>query len=70
MGKVGSSGGTVVVQKVGSGGEITLNIVVTVKLEDGRVSITADQPPAEEKKNEETKFVIPELKTFDLVNFE
>ena len=69
MGKVGSSGGTVVVQKIESGGEVTLNIVVTVKLEDGRVSI-ATTPPDEEKKNEETKFVIPELKTFGLVNFE
>ena len=69
MGRVGGSGGTVVVQKVESGGEITLNIVVTVKVEDGRVSVVANPPPSEEKKNEETKFVIPGIQMFDLINF-
>ena len=71
MGRVVKGGTTIVnptvVQKIESGGEITININLTIKLEDGQISISTEDNSL--KKEEKSNYIVPEIEILDVVEF-
>ena len=65
MGKI--IGGTTIVQRVQSNGEITVNINLCIKLENGEISISEEDNSI--KKKEKSEYIVPDIELLGTLDF-